>query len=110
VDAVGARVAGRLAESGGATRARPVLRWLAAAAGVVLIAGAGFLTFGTEGIPPAAGHPVGLTPSLLDLSTSELRMMLDSLEEPALTYVFSDPSLDDLDTEQLATLLSLMEG
>lgn len=108
VEAVAAGVVRRLERS--ATTARPVLRWLAAAAGIVLVAGAGFLTFGTDGLPPEMRQSSGLTPSLLDLSAAELRTVLDSLETPVATYVISDPTLDDLNTEQLEVLLSLMEG
>jgi len=110
VDRVAALVTARLANAGGAERRRPVWRWLAAAAGVLLVAGAGFLTFGTDGTAPRVGHPVGLTPSLLDLSATELRTVLDSLDQPAPMLVSSEPTIDDLDTEQLEALLTLMEG
>jgi len=110
VEAVGARVLRRLADVGGSATPRPTSRWLAAAAAIALLAGAGFFTFGTEGGPPIADRAVGLSPSLLDLSTAELRTVLDSLETPTPTHVLSDPSLDDLDRDQLETLLSMMEG
>jgi hypothetical protein len=110
VDRVAARVAARLAESGGVARVRPVWRWLAAAAGLVLVAGAGFLTFGTDGTPPGVGRPPGLTASLHDLSVPELYTVLDSLDQPAPLRLSSDASLDDLDAEQLQTLLTMMEG
>jgi hypothetical protein len=110
LEQVAGAVARRLADAGGASRPLPTWRWLAAAAGVVLAAGAGFLTFGTDGAPPTIGRPAGLTPSLLDLSASELRVVLDSLDQSTPMLVSSDLSLDDLDSEQLATLLALMEG
>ncbi len=110
VDRVVARVRARLAQPDGTGAEPSRWRWLAAAAGVVLVAGAGFLTFGTEGTPPAVGRPMGLTPSLLDLSPSELRVVLDSLDQSTPVLVSSNLSLDDLDAEQLERLLALMEG
>jgi hypothetical protein len=53
---------------------------------------------------------MGLTPSLLDLSASELRVVLDSLDQRTPVLVSSNPSFDDLDAAQLETLLDLMEG
>jgi hypothetical protein len=110
VEAVGTQVLRRLSGAGGTANVRSIPRWLAAAAAIALLAGAGFLTFGTQGTPPGADRAVGLTPSLLDLSATELWTVLDSLEAPGHTYVLSDPSLDDLDRDQLETLLSMMEG
>ena len=110
VDRVAARVSARLAQAGAAGAEPFQWRWLAASAGVVLVAGAGFLTFGTDGTPPEVGRPMGLTPSLLDLSASELRVVLDSLDQRTPVLVSSNPSFDDLDAAQLETLLDLMEG
>jgi hypothetical protein len=110
LERVTARVAARLAASGGVVEPRPVWRWLAAAAGIILVAGAGYLTFGTDGAPPGVGRPLGLTPSLLDLSVSELHAVLDSLDQPAPRPLSAEASLDDLDAEQLETLLAMMEG
>jgi hypothetical protein len=110
VGRVAARVAARLAEPGGVAEARPAWRWLAAAAGIALVAGAGFLTFGTDGMRPGVGRSPGLTPDLLDLSVSELHAVLDSLDQSVPRLVSSELSIDDLDAEQLETLLALMEG
>ena len=110
VEHVAAVVGERLARSGGSVVPRPIGRWLAAAAAVVLVAGAAYVTFGTDGVGPATARPAGLSASLFDLSAAELHTVLDSLAEPAPVVLTASPSLDDLDTEQLETLLALMEG
>jgi len=110
VERVVARLGDRLARSGGVAIRRPVGRWLAAAAAVVLVAGAAYVTFATNGAGFPAGRQAGLSTSLFDLSAAELHTVLDSLESPAPAELTAGPSLDDLDAEQLETLLALMEG
>jgi hypothetical protein len=88
---------------------RAVGRWLAVAAGVALIAGAGWFTLSNDRTPPALGPGQALIPGLSDLSATELHQVLDSLGPPGPAGL-GRATLDDLDAEQLATLLTLMEG
>lgn len=110
VDAVTDRVLARLRAAGPRRTAAPAGRWLAAAAAVVLVAGAAFVTL-RAGPPDAVPvRAAGLTPGLDDLSTSELVIVLDSLTVPPEHGLFGGPTLYDLDVEQLETLLARMEG
>ena len=110
VERVAARVTSRLRAAGGARPVRPVGRWLAMAAGLALIASAGWFTFGQNGTPPTVGDGPVLTPGLHDLSAGELRQVLDSLGPTAPSGIAGQVTLDDLDVEQLETLLTMMEG
>jgi hypothetical protein len=102
-------VTARLRAAGGPAPVRAVARWLAIAAGIALIVGAGWLTVGGAGRPPLLGPGPGLVPGLSDLSVSELHQVLDSLRPPA-PRGLGGATLDDLDAEQLETLLATMEG
>jgi hypothetical protein len=110
VEGVASQVTARLRVSGGAVPVRPVGRWLAMAAGLALMVSAGWFTFGRDGLPPLAGAGPVLTPGLHDLSATELRQVLDSLSPPQPSGVVGRGTLDDLDAEQLETLLTMMEG
>lgn len=110
VDRLAADVTARLRAAGGAAAVRPVGRWLAVAAGLALMVSAGWFTFGQEGTPPGAGGGPVLTPGLHDLSAAELRQVLDSLGPPSASGLEGRVTLDDLDAEQLETLLTMMEG
>jgi hypothetical protein len=107
VDRLADGVTARLRAAGGAA-VRPMGRWLAMAAGIALMVSAGWFTFGQDGTPPGGG-PV-LTPGLHDLSAAELRQVLDSLGPPNPSGLEGRVTLDDLDAEQLETLLTMMEG
>jgi hypothetical protein len=109
-DRVAASVTARLRSAGGAARVRPVGRWLAMAAGLALMVSAGWFTFGQEGTPPSVGSGPVLAPGLHDLSAGELRQVLDSLDPPGPSGLAGQVTLDDLDAEQLETLLTMMEG
>jgi hypothetical protein len=89
------------------SRPRPLLRWLAAAAAVALIAGGSFVTFRTPR-PDQAGSRSAA--SLYDLSSDELAEVLDSLSWASPVSTRATGGLDDLDAEQLRELLALMEG
>lgn len=111
VERVASRVATRLRSAGAPVRPQPAGRWLALAAGVALMIGGGLLTFGTEGKPPDTTHPVAVsTPGLHDLSAAELSQVLDSLAAADPVVVDGQPTLEDLNAEQLRRLLSMMEG
>jgi len=111
IDRVAHRVTARLRAAGGPAVSLPIGRWLALAAGVVLMVGAALFTFGSEGTPP--GTPMAmaaLTPGLRDLSVAELDQVLDSLSAATPVRLDGRSTLDDLNAEQLRTLLALMEG
>jgi len=110
VERVAAGVTARLRAAGGVASVRPMGRWLAMAAGLALMVSAGWFTFGQDGTPPMAGSGPVLTPGLHDLSATELRQVLDSLGPPAPSGLEGRVTLDDLDAEQLETLLTIMEG
>ena len=110
VDGVAARVTARLRMAGGAAPVRPIGRWVALAAGLALMVSAGWFTFGQDGTPPPVGAGPVLTPGLHDLSAGELRQVLDSLGPTAPSGIAGQVTLDDLDVEQLETLLTMMEG
>jgi hypothetical protein len=110
VDRVAEGVAARLRAAGGVTPVWPVGRWLAMAAGIALMVSAGWFTFGRDGTPPSVGSGPVLTPGLQDLSAAELRQVLDSLGPPSPAGLEGQGTLDDLDAEQLETLLTMMEG
>jgi hypothetical protein len=108
VDRVSAAVLRRLRAAGGARRPRPVSRWLALAAGVAIVAGTTYYTFAVGDVqgPALSGTAV---PQLAGLNSAELGEILDSLTvEPV--SLSGQVSLDDLNAEQLAELLRLMEG
>jgi hypothetical protein len=108
VERVAEEVTARLRTAGGSP-GRGIGRWLAMAAGVALVAGAGWLTLARDVTPPALGPAPGLLPGLSDLSTTELHQVLDSLRPPAPARL-GRATLDDLDAEQLEVLLAMMEG
>jgi len=110
VDGVAARVTARLRMAGGAAPVRPIGRWVAMAAGLALMVSAGWFTVGRDGVPPLLGAGPVLTPGLHDLSVPELRQVLDSLNPAATPGLVGQATLDDLDEEQLETLLLMMEG
>ena len=109
-DRVAAAVTARLRSAGGAAPIRPVGRWLAMAAGLALMVSAGWFTFGQDGTPPIVGSGPVRTPGLHDLSAAELRQVLDSLGPAVPSGLEGQVTLDDLDSEQLQTLLTMMEG
>jgi hypothetical protein len=90
-----------------ALRPRPLLRWMAAAAAVALIAGGSFVTFRAPRLDRSADPSAA---SLYDLSSDELVEVLDSLSWASPVSTRSPGGLDDLDAEQLQQLLALMEG
>jgi hypothetical protein len=111
VDRVARQVTTRLRTAGNVPASWPIGRWLALAAGIALMAGAALVTFGSDGTPPGASvTAVALMPGLHDLSPAELDQVLDSLSLGAPTRLDGRSTLDDLDSEQLQTLLTLMEG
>jgi hypothetical protein len=110
VERAAARVTDRLRVEGGPVRATPVGRWLAMAASVALIVGAGWVTFSGGDAPPALGSPAGLTVGLSDLSVTELAAVLDSLTHESPASLRSSATLADLDAEELETLLIILEG
>jgi hypothetical protein len=108
VHRLSASVLARLRDAGGARRPRPVARWLAVAAGLVIVAGATYYTFGVGDARPPTLSGVA-PPQLAGLNSAELGEILDALTvEPV--SLFGQVSLDDLNAEQLAELLQLMEG
>ncbi len=108
VDRVSAAVLARLRSAGGARRPRPVSRWMALAAGVAIMAGAAYYTFAVGDVqgPPLSGTAA---PQLAGLNSAELGEILDSLVVEPVT-LSGQVSLDDLNAEQLAELLQMMEG
>ncbi|MGH7537458.1 MAG: hypothetical protein ACREMF_02380 [Gemmatimonadales bacterium] len=112
VERTAAAVIARLRTESAATRPwwiRP--GWLRAAAAVVLILGGGLMVRSRMGRPPAqVAHYV--RDELQDLSTDQLRELLDSLDQ-TLTDATLEPSnadMRDLTTKQLQALLQSLEG
>jgi hypothetical protein len=113
VEAVARGVVERLREAATAdrvvaSRPRPLLRWLATAAAIALVAAGSVVTFRAQ--PPSgdrAGQPAA---DLYDLSSDELAEVLDSLSWNAPVSTRFASGLEDLDAEQLQALLALMEG
>lgn len=103
-------VTARLRVAGGAVTDRPVARWLAAAAGVALMVSAAWFTFSQDATQPTLGAGSALLPGIADLYRSELHEVLDSLTLAVPAGLDNRRTLDDLDAEQLATLLTMMEG
>ena len=91
-----------------AVRPRPLMRWLATAAAVALVAGGSVVTF-RAGNPGVASPDVVAT-DLYDLTAVELAEVLDSLGAGGPISSHVSVSLDDLDAEQLEALLAMMEG
>jgi hypothetical protein len=87
---------------------RPLVRWLAGAAAAALVVAGSLVTF--RAAPPASSPAVAVATDLYDLSSAELTEVLDSLSWSAPASARVAVGLDDLDAEQLATLLALMEG
>jgi hypothetical protein len=110
VERVADRVVTRLRSEPAAPRSVPVARWLAMAAGlVVLIAGSVFVTRHRTD-EAAQAQAVAVAPVLDELSEPELAEVLDSLSWQAPASAQLATTLDDLDATQLAELLTLMEG
>ena len=92
---------------------RPV--WLRVAAALVLMLGAGVVYRGTERPKPAA-QVVAWPPDdgLRDLSSDQLRLLLQSLDVPAQqgegVVTSQETGLEDLSPAQLRELLNSLEG
>jgi len=85
--------------------------WLRAAAVVVLMVGVGLVVRGR--MQTGSRHPAHyIAEELQDLSTSQLREVLGTLEATleAAAPPSSDDDLNDLTTDQLQTLLRSLEG
>ena len=109
VDRVSAGVLARLKRDGALGRPRPAARWMALAAGLAIMAGAAYYTWGVGGThapPLSATAP----PQLAGLNSAELTEILDSLTVEPPATVSGEVTLDDLNAEQLTQLLKLMEG
>jgi hypothetical protein len=91
-----------------ASRPRPLLRWLATAAAVALVAAGSVVTF--RATPPSGDQAARPAADLYQLSSDELAEVLDSLSWNAPVSARFAAGLDDLDAEQLEELLALMEG
>jgi hypothetical protein len=102
-------VLARLKQAGDVGRPRPVTRWMAMAAGLAIVAGAAYYTFGVGDThaPPLSGSA---PPQLAGLNTAELSEILDSLTVEPPATLSGQATLEDLNAEQLAELLQLMEG
>jgi hypothetical protein len=109
VDGVARAVVARLrAVDNQPVRQPPIMRWLAAAAAVVLMVGSALVTFGTGGAGPGRG--AAYETDLYDLSAVELAEVLDSLSWTTPVSLSVSATLDDLSAEQLQELLARMEG
>lgn len=121
---IGARAAERLDVEATAQavvarlRAEPVRRhwwiqpaWLRVAAAVVLLVGAGLLTRSVVRAPHGGpGHYVA--EDLTDLSADELQQLLGSLDQTLDLNVpqVPDAGLEEMDAQQLQTVLRSLEG
>jgi hypothetical protein len=119
VERTAAAVVRRLREQAPVTPAwwlRPV--WLRVAAAVVLMLGAGVVYRGTApqepAVPVVAWPPVD---GLRDLTSEQLRVLLQSLDQPMLPVLeeeglvsSQEAGLEDLSSTQLRALLSSLEG
>ncbi len=116
VERIAGAVVERLRSEPQVERRRPLPRWLqpkwlAAAAIVVLIVGAGLVVRGR--MHSGSRHPAHyIAEDLQDLSASQLREVLGTLDETlqAATPPSSEDDLNDLTTEQLQALLRSLEG
>jgi len=110
VERVAERVVARLRAEPPVARSIPVARWLALAAGIVVLIAGSVFTIRNQGHEPVPSEPVALVPALDELSEPELSEVLDSLSWQAPASSRLAATLDDLDTAQLEELLALMEG
>jgi hypothetical protein len=110
VDLVAQRVVARLRAEPPARRSISPARWLALAAGIVMLIAGSVFTIRNATHVPLPPLPVAVAPALDQLSEPELTEVLDSLtwEAPASAQLVT--TLDDLDATQLRELLALMEG
>lgn len=110
VERVAQRVMARLRAEPPARRSISPARWLALAAGIVMLIGGSVFTIRNANHMQVSPLPVAGAPALDQLSEPELTEVLDSLswEAPASAQLVA--TLDDLDATQLEELLVLMEG
>jgi len=110
VERVASRVVARLRSEPVVRRSVPVARWLALAAGLVVLIAGSVLVVGPRRSTPTPGQAVAVAPALDELSEPELSEVLDSLSWQAPASAQLAATLDDLDATQLEELLTLMEG
>ena len=84
--------------------------WMRAAAAIVLVLGAGLVVRGT--LQERGPQPYLVVDDLRDLSTSQLRVVLGTLDQTLQTPVpeAAPEDLNDLTTEQLEAVLQSLEG
>ncbi len=109
VERVADRVVARLRSEPAVRRPVPVARWLALAAGLVVLIG-GSVVVMRQRTPQVSPQAVAVAPMLDELSEPELSEVLDSLSWEAPASAQLATTLDDLDAAQLQELLALMEG
>jgi hypothetical protein len=109
VERVVARVRERL-RAEPVARGTVVARWLALAAALALAVGVGYMSFAAPERGGGGGTGLAAVPGLEELSSRELGEVLDSLVLEDQTVSWSGASLEDLDAEQLAQLLTTLEG
>jgi hypothetical protein len=110
VERVADRVIARLRSEPAPTRSVPLRRWLAIAAGLVILLGGSVLLTRHPRVDAPEVQAVAVTPTLDVLSDAELTEVLDSLSWEAPASAQLAMTLDDLDATQLQELLALMEG
>jgi hypothetical protein len=110
VERVADRVVARLRSEPAVKRSVPVARWLALAAGFVVLIAGSVLVMHRRAPEQTAAQAVAVAPALDELSEPELAEVLDSLSWQAPASAQLATTLDDLDAAQLKELLTLMEG
>ena len=110
VERLADRVITRLRSEPAVRRTVPARRWLALAAGVVVLIAGSVAVLRHRADEVGQVQAVTVAPALEALSDAELSEVLDSLSWQAPAAAQLATTLDDLDATQLAALLALMEG